>query len=387
MSELVNNITILTGIFPPDTGGPATYVPKISEELSKNGHNVTVITLSDELSHDDSEYSFKVIRVKREIKKPLRFLKTVFLIVKQGKDANIIFANGLALEAVLANYFLRKPLFQKIVGDLAWERTRIMGLIGESFEEFQNKQYGIKIEFLKNLRSWWTRQADKIIVPSQYLAQWVKKWGVPEEKIHVIYNAVENLDGIKPKLIPLTTNIKIITVGRLVPWKNINGLIEAVSELDDVGLVIVGDGPERSKLETLTQRLGIRERVYLAGQRSKKETLSLMCACNIFVLNSSYEGLPHVILEAMALGLPVVATDVGGVSEVISDGENGFLINFSKSSAELVLQIKTLIKEKDIRVILARNGRLHALKSFSVSRMIQETEEILKSEYQSKIPP
>ena len=208
---------------------------------------------------------------------------------------------------------------------------------------------------------------------------------MPEEKIHVIYNAVENLDSIQPKRIPLTTSIKIITVGRLVPWKNINGLIDAVSKLDDIGLVIVGDGPDRQELETFTNRLGLRERVYFTGQRNKKETLNIMCACNIFVLNSSYEGFPHVILEAMALGLPVVATDVGGISEVIIDGENGFLINFSESSEDLEPFLKRLIKKGELRTMLANNGRSHILKKFNASIMLKETEEILKGEYRSKI--
>jgi glycosyltransferase involved in cell wall biosynthesis len=91
----------------------------------------------------------------------------------------------------------------------------------------------------------------------------------------------------------------------------VNGLLEALTEVPELGLVVVGDGPERPRLERRARELGVSDRVYFAGQRSKKEALSLMAACDLFVLNSAYEGLPHVVLEAMALGLPVVATAVG----------------------------------------------------------------------------
>ena len=69
------------------------------------------------------------------------------------------------------------------------------------------------------------------------------------------------------------------------------------------------------------------DRVYFAGQRNKEETFALMAACDLFVLNSSYEGFPHVVLEAMCAGLPVVATEVGGTPELVRDGENGLLIS------------------------------------------------------------
>jgi glycosyltransferase involved in cell wall biosynthesis len=81
-------------------------------------------------------------------------------------------------------------------------------------------------------------------------------------------------------------------------------------------LVIVGDGPERARLEALAQTNQVIDRVYFAGQRSKAETFGLMAGCDLFVLNSTYEGFPHVVLEAMSVGLPVVATAVGRTTGV-----------------------------------------------------------------------
>src|ERR671911_232041 len=94
------NILIVTGIFPPDIGGPATYVPAMGSELVKRGHKITVVTLSDTLDHDDRPYSFPVYRIRRSIFKPLRFLFTVLRILREGRSAQVLYVNGLYLEAV-----------------------------------------------------------------------------------------------------------------------------------------------------------------------------------------------------------------------------------------------------------------------------------------------
>jgi glycosyltransferase involved in cell wall biosynthesis len=112
----------------------------------------------------------------------------------------------------------------------------------------------------------------------------------------------------------------------LVPWKCVDMVIEALVSCPDIGLVIVGDGSERQRLEGFANTLNVADRVYFAGQARQAEAIHLMAACDFFVLNSTYEGLPHVVLEAMSLGLPVVATAVGGTPEVICEGDNGRLI-------------------------------------------------------------
>ena len=103
----------------------------------------------------------------------------------------MLFVNGLFLESVLANFLLRKPLVQKIVGDWAWERACNKGWIVENFEDFQQARYALKVKMLKALRTFWVRRADKIIVPSRYLARWVASWNVPQQKLVVVYNSVE----------------------------------------------------------------------------------------------------------------------------------------------------------------------------------------------------
>ena len=368
-------ILIVTGIFPPDIGGPATYVPQIAEGLAQRGHAVTVVTLSDRLDHEDGGYPFRVIRLPRRAFKPWRMGRTVLVLLRLGRRADVLFVNGLALESALANFVLRKPLVMKVVGDLAWERATGRGWTADDFEAFQRRRYGLRIELLKALRSWWTRRADRVIVPSRYLARWVVGWGVPAEKIVVIYNAVEPVDGVEPLPVPLRTPVKAVTVGRLVPWKQVNGLLEALTEVPELGLMVVGDGPERPRLERRARELGVQDRVYFAGRRPKKEALGLMAACDLFVLNSAYEGLPHVVLEAMALGLPVVATAAGGTPEVVRDGETGVLV--PGRYATLGASLSALARDPALRRRLGRAARQWVGERLSAANMIRLTEETL----------
>jgi glycosyltransferase involved in cell wall biosynthesis len=166
-------------------------------------------------------------------------------------------------------------------------------------------------------------------------------------------------------------------VGRLVPWKQIDRLIEALSECDEAGLVIVGDGPERGRLENLAQRNQVADRVYFAGQRNKEETFALMAACDLFVLNSSYEGFPHVVVEAMAVGLPVIATAVGGTPELVNDGENGLLVEPNANGA-LSKTVMRLVASAEERQRLAA-GAHKTMQQFRGSAMIDATEAALRA--------
>src|SRR6056300_1885002 len=114
------NILITVGIYPPDIGGPATFVPKISDFLAKNGHDVKIICLSED-ENINLEDELSVIRIKRSNKLPIRWLKTIYQIIKNGIKSDLIFVNGLGIETAVANLLLRKRIIRKIVGDPVWE--------------------------------------------------------------------------------------------------------------------------------------------------------------------------------------------------------------------------------------------------------------------------
>ena len=367
-------LLITTGIFPPDVGGPATYVPQIAQALLERGHTVTVLTLSDNLDHHHA-YPFQVVRLLRTQLKLLRMARTVYTIWRLGKKAQAIFVNGVALEATLANLALGKPLVLKVVGDLAWERAVDRRWSGQTFEAFQAARHGPKIALLKTLRAWWTRRADRVVVPSQYLARWVKEWGVPEARIEVIYNSVARPNGLAASSLPLKSAVRLVTAGRLVPLKRVDGILEAIAGLSDAGLLVIGDGPERERLEHRVSELGIGDRVYFTGERERRDALALMAACDVFVLNSTHEGLPHVILEAMILGLPVVATAVGGTPEIVIDGKTGQLVNARDGS--LAETLARVALDLGLRRRLGEQAQTFVQEKLRPELMVERTEALL----------
>ncbi len=139
----------------------------------------------------------------------------------------------------------------------------------------------------------------------------------------------------------------------------------------------MGDGPERQRLEEVARDRRLADRVYFAGQRSKEETFALMAACDLFVLNSTYEGFPHVVLEAMRAGLPVVATDVGGTPELVRDGENGLLIS-PNANGDLSKTLMKLLTSSEERQRLAA-GAQETTQRFQQSVMIEATEALLRA--------
>ena len=371
-------ILIVTGIFPPDIGGPASYVPKIATELCKRGWRATVITLSDSLSHDDSFYPFRVIRILRPQSKMKRIPQTVWTIAKYTKTADVIFANGLFLESVIASKLKRKPSVIKIVGDWAWERSVNHGWTKDTIDKFQKNRYPIHIQSIKWLRSIVTRCNYKVITPSHYLRRIVEGWGVNSDRIEVIYNALEPINGVSPMQLPSFAGATVITVARLVTWKGIDRIIKVVSSISDVRLIIVGDGTERTSLENLVTDLGTAERVIFTGQVSKQAVLQYLKASDIFVLNSTYEGLPHIVLEAMAVGVPVIATDVGGTGEVVKHEINGLLIP-PRDNEALRSAIYRMLENPDERERFARVGQFTISEHFQWNKLVESTEKYIIS--------
>ena len=320
-------ILITVGIFPPDIGGPASFVPKIAELYSNSGHDVTVICLTDRKQTDN--LNFKVVRILRNQNLLIRWIKTVSQIIRHGYNADLLFVNGLPMESYIANIFTRKKLIRKIVGDWAWERGMNKKIINESFDEFQNNKHNLHLEIAKFSRGWTATKADLIITPSNHLKNVVKGWGVKENRIKVIYNGTKLKN--KPDPIDDQPNdyFKFITVGRLAPWKNIDIIIEALSDYKKANqnfiFYIIGSGPEEIKLKKLVNDLDLENFVTFTGQLQKDDLNYYLQKSDIYIQASSYEGLPHVILEAMSHNLSIISTPIGGTNEVIQDGKNGWV--------------------------------------------------------------
>jgi glycosyltransferase involved in cell wall biosynthesis len=372
-------ICLPTGIFPPDIGGPASYVPRIVRALTERGHAVEVITLSD-APQDDEQYPFAVRRIPRGMTRLLRMARTIARITQAARRAEVIYANGLFIEAVLARALVRRPLVMKVVGDWAWERATLNHRTSDSVEDFQRRRQHARDEAVKRLRAWVTRRASRVIVPSRYLADIVAGWGVARERIDVVYNAPDLAPERHVELAPHAGKT-IAVVGRLVPHKGIGPLLRAAGTIPDVRVIVAGDGPLRDALEGESGRLGLQSRVLFLGSVSREQVAGLLRQSNLLVLNSTYEGLPHVVLEAFVAETPVLATRVGGTPEVVEHGVSGWLIP-SEDEAELGRAMRMLLEDPALCNRLREGGRRVLAQRFRWEALVEQTQAVLEGAIQ-----
>ena len=374
-------ILITVGIYPPDIGGPASFVPKIANLLSQNNYEVTVICLSDSNLQDNETY--KVKRILRNQNLLIRWLKTIILIILNGRNTECIFVNGLPMESYIANIFLRKKIVRKIVGDWAWERGRNKGLIEDSFDEFQLNSHNLHLEIAKFSRGWTATKADIVITPSRHLSNVVKNWGVKEDRLKVIYNGtrITNNEFNKSN----SNIIKLITVGRLAPWKNVDSIIEAMYLLKKedlkINLIIVGSGPQELDLKKQVDNLNLSNEVIFTGQKKYLELKEYYKSADIYIQASGYEGLPHVLLEAINFDLAIISTPIGGTNEILQDGKNGFILDLEKGIKPNSKNLKNIILEAVNNKKLTEEKRVNAKKllnsKFDESKNLYEYLEIL----------
>ena len=374
-SEKKMNILIVTGIFPPDHGGPASYVPAIARALHSRGHRIVgVVTLSDRIDNNDEQYFFPVVRIRRYQSKCLRRLSTVATIRGLSRHADVVYLNGLVFEGIVACKIIGScPVAIKVVGDLIWERTQNEEA-SISIGEFQRRYLGFRIEALKRLQAWYTKRADAIVVPSGFLKKIVQGWGISPERIRVIHNAIDTYSGRYP--VQQFSHCDVVSVGRLIPLKRMDSLI-SVCIHNNWSLRIVGDGPSRTALEKIVQDLGGESLVSFTGYLSKDAVRSAIRAGKVFVLNSIHEGFPHVILEAKQVGVPVVACHVGGIPELINHLVDGVLIPPNDDSA-LSNAIHALLGDSPLRESLIEAAKVQVQNLFSWEALVVQTEDILK---------
>ncbi len=192
--------------------------------------------------------------------------------------------------------------------------------------------------------------------------------------------------GIEPDAFALddhqlrTDTPHIVCVGRLVKLKGQALLLEAFAELCRRGLAgtltLVGDGPSRAELERLARHLGISERVTFTGAVGQDELRSIYRSADAFCLPSMAEGLPVVLMEAMAFEVPVVTTQIMGIPELVEDGRTGLLVAPGRTDA-LVEALERLLSDQPLRERLGREGRRKVLAEYDVNRSASRLREIL----------
>jgi glycosyltransferase involved in cell wall biosynthesis len=328
--------------------------------------------LSDRCDHDDRQYGFPVVRLPRARFRPLRWMQTVLEIARLARRADMIYLNGLVLEGILAAKLLaRRPAVVKVVGDLIWEKARNSGASYLELDAFQKARLPLRWSLLRRLQGWYTARADAVIAPSRYLAGIATNWGVDAARVHIVYNAV-TLPPASPTH-PDPVSYDLVTVARLVPWKGLVDLIEVAGE-QGLRLRIVGDGPLRGDLEALALRLGAQ--VSFGGHVAHARIPDEIRSARLFVLNSSYEGLPHIVLEAKAAGVAVLASAAGGTPETIRHGEDGWLVPVNDKAA-LSEAVRQLLNDDRTRADLAQEGSRRMAEQFNFAVQLDATAAVL----------
>jgi glycosyltransferase involved in cell wall biosynthesis len=207
--------------------------------------------------------------------------------------------------------------------------------------------------------------------------------GVPAKRVEVVHSGIDpdrfngrNGTELREEFGIVPGTVVIGNVGHLAPHKGQATLLEAVPVIREkfpaVRVIIVGDGHIRGSLEASARRLAVDDVVHFTGFRN--DVPDMLSLFDVFVMPSTMEGLGTSILDALAARRPVVATNVGGIPEIISDGETGYLVS-PRDPAALAEAICRVIKDPDRAVALAEAGRCRILDEFSVARMVEATED------------
>ncbi len=368
-------VLIATGIYPPSVGGPATYSKFLYDNLPKHDIEVAVASFDDLRSLPIGIRHF------------LYFIK--LLIDGIGKD--LIYAQdpvSVGYPAMWAAKILKKKFVLKIVGDYAWEQGVQRFGVDDLLDDFVKdmREYHSRVIRMKKIQKKVAESADKIIVPSRYLKKIVGQWGINENKINVVFNAFEGILEIPDNRESLRDEVgfvgpTIITVGRLVPWKGFETLISVVDELKEeikyLKLVIIGSGPDKYKLEKIVSKNHLFKNVLITGAMDRTNLFKYISAGDLFVLNTGYEGFSHQLLEVLALGVPIVTTNIGGNPEIIKDGENGLLVNYDDKE-EIKSAIRKILNDREMVHKFIQNGK-NSVKEFSLERMVVDTVMELRS--------
>lgn len=220
--------------------------------------------------------------------------------------------------------------------------------------------------------------SSRIITVSEYDRSLAIRLGVaPPGRLTVVYNGVPDI----PRSLladPAGQPVKLVMVARFSPPKDQGILIRSLAQLVDLdwSLDLVGEGEGRPQAEQLVRELGLQRRVSFLGERM--DVAALLSQAQLLVLTTDWEGLPLSILEAMRAGLPVVASDVGGVREAVTDGETGFLVP-RRDEISLSRTLRRLIREPELRAACGAAGHERYKARFTFQRMVESTLEVYRA--------
>jgi len=346
-------ILLAASIYPPDPGGPALHAKRFHEWLDQQVVENEVVILS--------KYCL--------LPKGLRHLVYIWKLWKRAKGASIIYAYdalGAGLPALLIAKLRRKKLIIRIGGDIPWERAADEGLTDLSMNEWYTAGEHKK-NFNFKLSRFVMRRATALITHSYFLSNlFINRYEVLKERITVIPNPLptrirKNGEYKKPRT--------IIFASRLVTYKNLAFVLDAFSRFlpsyPDVKFIIMGDGPERERLEARTRAFDLEQQVTFTGSISQKKVIEETSACYVGLAPALTEFNPNYILECLSFGKPFLISNENGLPFKVSE-----IFLFDPRS-------QTQFEEK-LRYLLSAEGYQEALEEVREIDFRMSWEEVLE---------
>ncbi|MDH5462045.1 MAG: glycosyltransferase family 4 protein [Candidatus Bathyarchaeota archaeon] len=382
------NIGMLTWEFPPRiVGGIARHCNGLARALAHNGHDVHVVTLDFPGAPIYEEFNgINVYRASTELGHP-NFLTWAFLF----------------------NHFLEKKLAgvsRNVDFDVVHVHDWLTGFAGISFKHQMQKPlvstiHGTEIGRAQGLHNpdsltidgieWWTTyEANKIIVTSASMKAEIQgHFHLPPEKIEIVpngidtkrYNASVDQSAVKGRYGVHPDEKLVLCVGRLVPQKGIEYLIRAVSRIaeryPEAKFIIVGEGWLRGHLEYIARSTGHQWKITFTGWIPDQELIALLNSADALVVPSIYEPFGIVALEGMAAGVPVVASDVGGLAEIVEHEHTGILA-YSRSPESIAWAVDRVLSDPNHSKEMAQNAQQMVQKTYSWEAIAIRTAKIYK---------
>jgi glycosyltransferase involved in cell wall biosynthesis len=364
-------VLVVSGIWPPDVGGPASHAPEVASGLMERGHTVEVVTTA---TAAPAAQPYRVRYVSRSLPPGARHAAVSTLVARAARDADVVYAASMLGRTTIGARLARAPLVMKISGDPAYERSLRRGWYLGTLAGFQQARLGPVAAALRRWRTIAAARPAQLVCPSAFLREIVISWGVPEDHVSVVPNAAPQLPEL-PSRDEARTRLGVdgrtlAFAGRLTPAKALDVAFDAVAHVNEATLLVAGDGEERARLAARAPR-----NVRLLGPLDRRGVLELYRAVDAALLSSAWENFPHVLVEALAVGTPVLATNVGGIPEIVVDGENGLLVPAGDADA-LAAAIVRFFADDDLRARLTAAAAPSA-ERFAPERTIELLEQIL----------
>jgi len=370
-------VLIVSGIWPPDVGGPASHAPDVAEFLRGRGHEVEVVTTADA---PPAARPYPVRAVPRHHRAGVRHYRGAALVHHRARNADVVYTTGMFGRSAAGSALARKPYVVKLTADPAFERSRRRGFVEGDVDDFQVHGGGPVVGLLRFARDVELRHAAHVFTPSAYLRELALGWGVAPDRVSVLPNPspvvgeLGQRDELRREF--GLNGATLAFAGRLTAQKSLERVLEVVAGADGVKLVIAGEGPEREPLRARAGELGIGDRVTFLGAQPRERIVELFHAADATILASSWENFPHTVVEALAVGTPVLAMQAGGVAEVVHDGVNGLLVAAGDTAA-LAEAVRRYFSDDELRERL-RGAAAASVAEYAPDVVFGELEQTLR---------